>query len=61
MLEEKMFVENFIIAIVVIPFIILYIYGMCKIVFMCFELFSDFIGALKWRIGDWIYRFKKGE
>lgn len=61
MLEEKIFVENFIIALVVIPFIVLYVYGMCKIFASCFGLISKFIDALEWRIEDWIYRFKKGD
>ena len=61
MLEDKMFVENFIIAIVLIPFVILYVYGMCKIVTSCFGLISNFFDALEWRINDWIYRFKKGK
>ena len=56
-----MFVENFIIAIVLIPFVILYVYGMCKIVTSCFGLISNFFDALEWRINDWIYRFKKGK
>lgn len=59
--EEKMFVENFIIVIVAVPFILLYVYGMFNIVKFCFGLFDKFFDALEWRINDWIYQFKKGK
>ena len=61
MLEDKIFVENFIIAIVVVPFILLYVYGMFNIIKLCFGLFDKFFDALECRINDWIYQFKKGK
>lgn len=61
MLEEKMFIENFIIAIVAVPFILLYAFGMFKFVSLSFYLIHKFFEALEWRIEDWICRFKRGE
>lgn len=42
MQEDKMFVENFTIALVVVPLILLYIYSMFKIVKLCFSLIDTF-------------------
>lgn len=61
MLEEKMFVENFIIAIVAVPFILLYAFGMLKFVSLSFYLIHKFFKALEWRIEDWIDKFARGK
>lgn len=61
MLEDKVFVEDFVIAIVAVPFILLYAFGMFKFVSLGFYLIHKFFEALELRVEDWIYKFKKGE
>ena len=61
MLEDKAFVENFVIAIVVVPLILLYAFGMFKFVSLSFYLIHKFFEALEWRIEDWICKFRDGK
>lgn len=49
---------TFVVVAILIPFFIIYVWGVLRFVLACCELIGDFIDALKWRMWTWISSFK---